>query len=102
MNIFTIAASAALIAAGFTCSAVIAQESPTSVRVSYADLNLSSSAGRNMLEVRINAAASKACAGYDGDRDLALKAESARCYAAAVSGARTAIAMATAPALASR
>jgi UrcA family protein len=55
-----------------------------------------------MLARRIDTAASKACSVDVNQRDLSMKRNSTRCYDAAVSGARTAVAMATAPQLASR
>lgn len=100
MKIFTTAAS--LIATAFIATAAIAQPAATGVRVSYADLDLSSSAGQDTLARRINAAANSACNVDFGQRDLVMRALSARCHDAAVSSARTAIAAATAPVLASR
>ncbi len=100
MKNFTIVAFAA--ASVFAATATTAQTVRTDVRVSYADINLASASGQATLARRIDAAAGKACSVDANQRDLALKANSARCYNAAVSGARTAIAMATAPQLASR
>lgn len=102
MKIFTAIATAAVIAAGFVATDATAQAVSTTVRVSYADLNLSSSAGMNTLTRRINAAANTACAVEPGQRDLTSKGNSARCHVAAVASARTAIAAATAPMFASR
>ena len=102
MKIFTAAAAASMIATGLIATATIAQPVVTNVRVSYADLNLSSSAGKVTLARRINAAAKSACAVDANERDLMMKAITARCHVTAVSGARTAIAAATTPSLASR
>lgn len=102
MKIFTAAAS--LVATAFIATAAIAQpiSTNTSIRVSYADLNLSSSAGSETLARRINNAANSACDVDSNQRSLALRANSARCHDVAVSGARIAIAAAKAPVLASR
>lgn len=89
--------AASLIATGATAEPV-----RTDVRVSYADLNLASPAGQASLKRRIDAAASAACFVDTNQRDLAMKRNSGRCYDAAVSGARTAVAMATTSQLASR
>ena len=102
MRIFTSAATAAVIAAGFVAAAAIAQPVSTNIRVTYGDLNLASKAGQQMLARRINAAANSVCGVNANERSLALRANSARCYNSALSGTRTAIAMATAPVLASR
>jgi UrcA family protein len=99
MKIFAIIA---FTAASVIATAATAEPTRTDVRVSYADLNLASPAGQATLARRIDAAASKACSVDANQRDLALKANSARCYDAAVSGGRTAVAMATSPQLASR
>jgi UrcA family protein len=99
MKIFTII--------GFAAAAVVANPATaepvrTDVRVSYADLSLASPAGQASLARRINAAALNVCSVDPNERDVAAMANSKRCYRAAVSGARTAVAMAKAPQLASR
>ena len=99
MKTFT---AASLIATAFIATTAIAQPVSTSIRVSYSDINLSSSTGQGTLARRIDAAANSACDVDFNQRDLAMIANSARCHDAAVSGARTAIAAATAPVLASR
>lgn len=99
MKIFAIIA---FTAASVIATAATAEPTRTDVRVSYADLNLASPAGQAMLARRIDTAASKACSVDANQRDLGMKRNSTRCYDAAVSGARTAVAMATAPQLASR
>ena len=70
--------------------------------VSYADLNLASVAGQKTLESRINNAANRACDVNSSEPVRVLQINLARCHETAVSGARTAIAMAKTPALASR
>ena len=102
MTIFTappiIAATitATVIAAGLYATTVVAQPVSNSLRVSYADLNLSASAGQTTLTRRIDTAAKIVCDATGGPHDLTIIASERRCYKAAVSGARTAIASAMA------
>lgn len=102
MKIFNLAAT--LVAAGFitTATPAAAQSVSTSVHVSYADLNLSSSTGQKTLERRIDAAAKIACDIDPNERDLNAVLTSSRCLNTAVSGARASLAAATALELASR
>jgi UrcA family protein len=66
---------------------VVVQDSP-SARVSYADLNLTSIAGRERLASRIESAASELCTERNVE-PLSLKLDRMRCYRAALSsGAR--------------
>ena len=88
MKIFTIIATAAALIG----TAATAQPVRTEIAVSYADLNLASDAGQAVLAQRINSAASKVCDVNPNQRDLAMKANSKRCYTAAVSSANTAVA----------
>ena len=99
MKIFAIVA---FTAASVIATAATAEPTRADVSVSYADLNLASPAGQASLARRIDAAANATCSVDANQRDLTLKRNSARCHDAAVSGARAAVAMATAPQLASR
>lgn len=62
---------------------------PTRV-VSFADLNLATSAGKQQLELRLQAAARSVCAPLDG-RDLRQRAAWRECVAQALAGARAAL-----------
>ena len=99
MKIFAIVA---FTAASVIATAATADPTRADVSVSYADLNLASPAGQASLARRIDAAANATCSVDANQRDLALTRNSARCHDAAVSGAHAAVAMATAPQLASR
>lgn len=85
MKIHSIVAAAAL---GFIASAAGAETVVVSVtplpteRVSFADLNLASSAGQNTLKGRIKVAAKRVCI-IDGDRSMENNAEGKYCYRAA-------------------
>lgn len=59
------AAAIALTATGFTASASAQARTTKSVEVSYADLDLSSDAGQNILDGRIKGAVRKVCGGYE-------------------------------------
>lgn len=59
---------------------------PRTARVSYADLNLASTAGRAMLERRVDAAADAVC-GRNGYVGLAELRRAEACHARAVDGA---------------
>jgi UrcA family protein len=92
----------AIFAAVVVATAATAQPVSTQVRVSYADLNLASAAGQAALARRIDAAAGKVCAVDPNQRDFAMKANSDRCFTAAVSRANLAVASADTLVLASR
>jgi UrcA family protein len=92
----------AVAAASLFASAATAQPERADVAVSYADLNLASSAGRAVLARRIETAANAACGVDAGQRDLALSRTAARCHAMAVSSAMERIALHTTTQIASR
>lgn len=73
-------ARAATIAAALIAAPAIAGGAK-SVKVSYADLNLSSTNGKTQFTQRINAAVERVC-GSIFQRDLAFAAEARRCAAA--------------------
>ena len=84
----------AIAATAFAASTVNAQSNDTvSVRVSYADLNLSSASGRTTLDSRISAAAHAVC--ENGSTDLSAKMAANRCIKNALSGARLQVAAAS-------
>jgi UrcA family protein len=64
-------------------------DTPTAV-VSYADLELGSSAGLRALEARVYAAASRLCV-HDGRKSLQQELAERRCMSAAVSNGRAGI-----------
>ena len=68
-----------------------------SVRVSYADLNLASSPGRQVLEGRIDGAARTVCQ-FEDSRELALAAETNACRSDAIDRAQPALQAAVAAA----
>lgn len=75
----------------FACVAITSQANcqtlqPRSARVSYADLDLASAAGRDMFERRVDAAADAVC-GRNGYVGLAEQRLSAACHAQAVESA---------------
>ncbi len=79
-------AGAALFAAFCLTAAVApAAAEPVSRTVSYADLNLSSSAGRAVLQTRIKAAARAVC--KDEGYDVAARARETTCVKTAISHA---------------
>lgn len=89
MNAFTKTALAALpFALALGAAPAFAADAPVSVKVSHADLNLASAAGRATLDRRVNAAVRQACAvsGYDV-RDFAA---ANKCRAQASTAARAA------------
>ncbi|WP_447724679.1 UrcA family protein [Sphingomonas koreensis] len=75
--LFNLARAAAIAAALIAAVPAIAGGAK-SVKVSYADLNLSSTTGRVVFAQRINAAVARVC-GSPFQRDLAMAAESRRC-----------------------
>jgi UrcA family protein len=78
------------VSAAVICGADDRSDVPT-VKVSYADLNLSSPQGANALYSRIWAAAERACRPLDG-RDLRSKMQMKDCVATAVADAVTKVA----------
>ena len=98
MKISTIITTAAV---AFLASAASAQ-APAQVAVSYADLNLASAAGQEVLGRRIDAAARKVCGVDNSQRLLSVSVTAARCHRQTVATASFAIASASAPVLASR
>jgi UrcA family protein len=91
----------ALVGASIVATAATAEPVRTAVAVSYADLNLSSDAGRAALARRINAAARSACS-PDTSGFPPLRRISDRCIETAVADAQSAVALASAAQLTSR
>lgn len=85
-----------MIAASLFATTAVAQPVSNSLRISYADLNLSASAGQTTQTRRIDTAAKIVCDATGGPHDLTIVAGERRCYKAAVSGARSSIASAMA------
>jgi len=81
-------AFAALTVATTSFAAAPSVDSPRSVTVHYDDLDLSSTAGVNVLYKRISAAARQVCPDIYS-RDLGVVAAADRCYASAVAKAVT-------------
>jgi UrcA family protein len=79
-------AFAALTVATTSIAAASSDDSPPSVSVRYDDLDLSSTAGANVLYHRISVAARQVCPDLYS-RDLEVVAVADRCYASAVSKA---------------
>nr|WP_310524184.1 UrcA family protein [Polymorphobacter sp.] len=73
-----------------------AQDAPRAQTVSYSDLNLSNSHGREALTLRIKQAARNVC--ETGLDDVRARTEEARCVRAAVDGAASKMAVTTAAA----
>lgn len=84
-----IPAAAALIAASALLLPTVSQaQEVNSMAVSYADLNLATSAGQGRLEHRIVNAARVVCVyGLEDQKELALAGETNSCRAGAVAGA---------------
>jgi UrcA family protein len=75
-------ATAAVIAAGICiagATGAAAQQVPASVKVSYAGLDLSSDAGRQVMERRIKQAAEQLCGDTQTERLRTVREETARC-----------------------
>ena len=90
----TLSALAALAIAGATVFPTVSQAAETeSVVVSYADLNLASSAGQQILHRRVASAASTLC-GFDGAMDYALNQAVNNCRTTTVAGVQPAVASA--------
>jgi UrcA family protein len=86
----TISALAALVvASAFVLPTVSQAEEPNSVRVSYADLNLASDIGQNLLQRRIAGAARTVCV-IEDSRELELSSATNHCRREAVASARPA------------
>jgi UrcA family protein len=98
MKISTIIATAAVALLATAASA----EAPSQIKVGYADLNLASAAGQEMLDHRIDAAARKVCGVDSDERLLSISTAAARCHKDAIARTKFAIASAYAPVLASR
>jgi UrcA family protein len=77
-------------------------EAPMQIKVGYADLNLGSAAGQEVLASRIDAAARTVCGVNAGERLLSFSMSAERCRKDAVARTTFAIASANAPVLASR
>jgi UrcA family protein len=85
-----ILACAAIVVAGALVVPTVSQAAPSnSVRVTYADLNLASEAGQQVLQGRITLAARTVCE-IEDSRELALATETNLCRADAVDRARPA------------
>lgn len=97
MKISTIIATAAVAMLATAASAETNQ-----VKVGYADLNLASAAGQEVLAQRIDIAARKVCNVNESERQLSMSMAADRCHSDAVAKTRFAIASANAPVLASR
>jgi UrcA family protein len=98
MNISTIITAAAVALFATAASA----QAPQQVAVSYADLNLASAAGQEVLGHRIDAAARTVCGVDSDERMLAITTAAKNCHKAAVARTKFVIASAYAPVLASR
>jgi UrcA family protein len=72
---------------GITKPIIIQDSMPPTTRVSYADLNIHSVAGRQALESRVRRAADSLCL-ENGNPDLARWAIEHDCYLKAIAGAR--------------
>jgi UrcA family protein len=101
MKISTIIATAAFAMLAGVASAEPASEA-AHVKVGYADLNLTTVAGQDVLAKRIDIAARKVCNVDPNERQLPISVATERCYNDAVAKTNFAIASATAPVLASR
>ncbi len=86
-------ARAAAISAALVLAAPASADGTKSVKVSYADLNLSSAAGRNTLDRRVARTADRIC-GVALEQHLELQAVAKRCAATARESARPAIELA--------
>ena len=94
----TVAALTALAAASVLVLPTVSQaEESNSVRVSYADLNLGSDAGQQMLQRRIAGAARTVCV-IEDSRELALASATRACRTDAIASAQPAYAAAVAAA----
>ena len=86
----TVSALAALAAASALVLPTVSRAEETNkVRVSYADLNLGSEPGQQVLQRRIAAAARTVCV-IEDSRELALASATNACRADAIAGARPA------------
>lgn len=97
MKISTITATFAVAMLANAASAETIQ-----VKVGYADLNLSSAAGQEVLAQRIDVAARTVCNVNANERHLSMSMAADRCHSDAVAKTKFAIARANAPVLASR
>lgn len=86
-------ARAAVIAAALVAAAPAIAEGAKSVKVSYADLNLSSALGKTALDRRVARAADRVCR-VGHERDLMLEAAAKRCAADARESTQPAIELA--------
>jgi UrcA family protein len=86
----TLPAFAALLAAGALVAPTVSEAAESnSVRVSYADLNLASDLGQNMLQRRITGAARVVCV-IEDSKELALASATNECRKDAVASAQLA------------
>jgi UrcA family protein len=86
----TISALAALAVASALVAPTVSQaEEPSSVRVSFADLNLASDVGQHTLQRRITGAARTVCV-IEDSRELALASATNACRGNAIASARPA------------
>lgn len=83
-----VSAAAAIIASSVCVSAATAAPAPNSVRVSVADLDLSSPTGQATLDRRISQAARQACGDAAVERDLAMQFNMGRCFNTAIEKAK--------------
>ena len=90
----------ALIAAVSTVGLTVPAVAQTSTRVSFADLDTSSDAGRHAFELRVRTAARNVCSGASSDLGGATAA--AKCRRVAIANAMTQFENKTAPRYASR
>jgi UrcA family protein len=94
----TVSALAAVVAASaFVLPTVSQAEESNSVLVSYADLNLGSDVGQQVLQRRITGAARTVCV-IEDSRQLALRSATNACRSDAIAGAQPAYAAAVAAA----
>ena len=84
------AIGALIVASALVVPTVSQAASTNSVRVSYADLNLATGAGRTVLDGRIAGAARRACE-IEDSRDLALAQVTNSCRTGAIASAQPAV-----------
>jgi UrcA family protein len=84
-------ATAAVIAAGICiagATGAAAQQVPQTAKVSYAGLDLSSQAGREVMERRIKQAAEQLCGDVKTERLRTVREETARCVRETIAGTK--------------
>lgn len=85
-------ALASIIALAFVTASPAAADTPRRASLSYAELNLNSEAGAQVLERRIRYAARQACGFRRGPMDLYERAEIRRCVSDAIEQGRSEVA----------